>query len=559
MQRDHIRPAVTIALMGALAGPLAAQPAGSPARQTTAPLSPFIPLDDPAYEQIDHLVGSGLIRTVIYGIRPYTHREFARLVAEAHAQRLRPGAPALSVASARMLEGLRTRFATDSSLFRPLLRSRHEQVTTELVWLDSPARAIPAAPVGRIDDAVINPLLNTRAGRRYGQGLTLAVEPRVALPFGRQLLLTIAPRVVGGLPTGGQVTGRFAQATLQEATLGVKAWNLVAEVGRQPLQWGPGMDGGLMFSSSSRPVDLVRVRLDAPWRAPSVLKWLGLMRGTVLLADLGAGQNFPHAKIGAYRLSGQVTSYFELSAQVLVHGGGRGAPSTSLAERFKDFVPALKYLMQDDTTQFSNKLAGWDLRFRVPALQGLQLYWEAAFDDMDPRRWRSTGWQDGGHIFGASVAQLGPGGALKATAEFHHTGLRFYRHTVFSSGLAFNGTLLGSPLGPMGDAGVLRLVHDAGTGRRARLDLAVERRGGELWSTTWDGPNTDNFRFVVAEARPAEWRRRALLHFARDQQRRGTQALEIGIEQVLDAGFVRGAARWNALVGARTTWRWPAR
>jgi len=510
-------------------------------RPLSAQPSPFVPLEDAAYEQLDQLVGSGLVRTVIYGQRPYTRREITRIVTEARAQAARRPS---SAATARVLQQLVARFVTDSA---PGMRS----LTSEALWLDSPERPIPPNPTGFIEDGVVNPLLNARSGRRYGQGTTLAVEGRVAQPLGSHLLFTLAPRAAAG----GQQADRFAQLTLQEATLSAQAWNLVVDVGRQPLQWGPSMDGGLMLSSSSRPLDLVRVRTDAPWRAPGPLRWLGLLRGTLLLADLGAGQNFPGAKVGAYRLSGQVTSYFELSAQVLVQGGGRGAPTTTFRERVVDFIPALKYTLPDDTTQFSNKLAGWDMRVRLPGLQGAQLYWEAAFDDMDPRRWGSTFWEDAGHVFGASVAQLGPQGALKATAEFHHTGLRYYRHTIFSSGLAFNGTLLGSPLGPMGDAGVLRFVHDAGTGRRARLELSAERRGGDVWANVWDTPNTDNFRFVLVTAKPAEWRHRAQLMLERDAAGGRAQSVHVAIERVRDAAFVPGVMGWNALMGLRTTWR----
>lgn len=527
--------------------------------------SPFVPVHDPAYAQIDQLVGSGLVRTVLYGQRPYTQREIARLVREARAQLAQrdasrdaaapPPAGGTSAASRRVLAQLAARFGDD-----PRARAAAQRTLDgELAWLDSPARAIPPAPTGFIDDATVNPLLNARAGRRYGQGPTVALEPRMVQPLGRHLLLTAAARLsAGGHPGPGGTSGgdpRFAQAALQEATLGTSFRNLVLEVGRQPLQWGPALDGGLLLSASSRPLDLVRIRTEAPWRAPSLLKWLGLLRGTILLADLGAGQNFPHAKVGAYRLSGQVTSYFELSAQVLVQGGGRGSPGTSLRERVIDFIPALKYSLPDDTTQFSNKLAGWDMRLRIPPLQGLQLYWEAAFDDMDPRRWRSTAWEDGGHIVGASMGQLAPGGALTAAAEFHHTGLRYYRHTVFASGVAFNGTLLGSPLGPMGDAGVVRLVHDAGTGRRARLQLAVERRGGDVWANAWDTPATDNFRFVLVTPRPAEWRHRATLELERDGVHGHRTAVHAGLERVRDAGFVRGAGRWNMIAGLRTNWR----
>jgi hypothetical protein len=262
------------------------------------------------------------------------------------------------------------------------------------------------------------------------------------------------------------------------AALSASRWNLRVDVGRQPLVWGQALDGGLLLSTSGPPLDMIRVSTEAPWRAPWLFKWLGMLRGSALLADLGPRQNFPHAKLAAYKLSGQITSYFEFSASVMAQQGGRGAPTTDVWNRFIDLVPALKYALPDDDSQFSNKFAGWDMRFRIPALHGAQLYMESVFDDMDPRRWRSTWWEDGGHIVGASLAQLGPEGAWSAVAEYHHTGLRYYQHTVFSSGLSSNRTLLGDPLGPQGDGGLLRITRDAGTRTRVQFDLALERRGG---------------------------------------------------------------------------------
>ena len=519
---------VFAALLITWAGALSAQP------------SPRVPLTDPVYEVLDQVIGSGLVRTVIYGERPYTRREIGRIVAEASAH---AKTRQVSRSTTAQLARLNARFADEKD--RPAV----QWVSADVIGLDSPSRDIPPAPVGAVA-ADLNPLLNGRGGRRFGQGPTFATEASTIWSLGRHLLITAQPRVA----LGGTGASRFAEASMQELSVAGSLGNLVAEVGRQPLIWGPGIDGGLMLSSSGRPLDMIRVSTAAPWRAPWVFKWLGLLRATGFLADLGPRQNFPNAKVAAYKLSGQVTSYFELAAAVLVHEGGRGAPEVSLYQRFIDLVPALKYTLPNSTVQFSNKLAGWDMRFRIPKLHGLQLYSEHVFDDMDPRRWKSTLWQDGGHVVGASLAQLGSGGGVVATAEFHHTGLRFYQHTPFTSGITFNRTLLGDPLGPQGDGGYLRFRHDGGGSTSWRLDAAVERRGGDSWGTTSDTPGDANFRFVLVQQRPAEWRQRLALQWSLAPTVGQRFTLQTGVERVRDAGFVAGARRMNSMLGAQWTW-----
>ena len=508
--------------------------------------SPRVPLGDPTYEALDVIVGSGLVRTIVYGQRPFTQREVARIIAEANVQAARRP---VSVTTQRVLAKLTARFPTDSANVTPPRTTAAQFASIELLALDSPSRDIPPAPVGSVA-ADINPLLNNRGGRRYGAGPTLAVDAGGAWTLGDHVLLALQPR----LAAGGNASARFADATVQGASVAVSARNLVFELGRQPIVWGQAMDGGLLFSSSGRPLDMIRIATARPWRAPWLFGWLGLLRGTALLADLGPNQNFPHAKIAAYKLSGQITSYFEFSAGVLVHEGGRGAPPASLVDRFVDLVPALKYTLPDHTTQFSNKLAGFDSRVRIPQLHGLQLYSEHVFDDMDPRRWRSTLWEDGGHIVGASLAQLGANGAVSVTTEFHHTGLRYYQHTPFTSGVTFNRTLLGDPLGPQGDGGYLRLAHDAGRKQRWRIDGAIERRGGDIWATASTGAREDFFHFVLVKQQPAEWRRRLTARWELSPNRWQRLTVEGGIERVRDAAFVGGAQRTNALAGVQWAW-----
>jgi hypothetical protein len=251
----------------------------------------------------------------------------------------------------------------------------------------------------------------------------------------------------------------------------------------------------------------------------------------------------------AYKLASFPTQRFELAATVLAIQRGRGAPKTTGWEHFKDLIPALKYLMEDDTTQFSNKMAGWEYRLRIPEWRGLQLYAEHAFDDMDPRRWASTFWEDGGLVFGASLQNLAGDGALSGAFEFHHTGLRFYQHTIFRTGMAFNGTLLGNPLGNDANGVYLRLRWDAGRASALTVDAAVERRDGDLYATLSDPPRDDNFRFVKLANHPAEWRTRVVGSWMRDGIGRRT-GLQLGVERVRNFTFVSGRSRTNVLVGA---------
>jgi len=301
----------------------------------------------------------------------------------------------------------------------------------------------------------------------------------------------------------------------------------------------------------------VRIANDTPFYAPSFLRHLGPLRATLLVADLGDYQRFPHSNVIAYKLSGNpISSRFELSASVQSEQGGRGAPAGTVWDHFEDIIPALKYLLPDNKTQFSNKMAGWEYRFRVPEWRGLQLYLEHQFDDMDPRRWRSTLWEDGGHIAGLSLANLGDGGALSGTAEFHHTGIRYYEHRVFNSGVAFDRALIGDPLGPKGDGGYLQLRWDRGGASTFTVDGAIERRSGNVYTAVSNlDVGESDFHFERLEAKPAEWRRRIVASWVLNAPNRRL-TVDAGFERAANFAFVGGATRNNVLAAATLEWSW---
>lgn len=496
-----------------------------------------VPVQDPVYRDLDRLIALRLVEVGLYGQRPYSRREIARIVKEAQAS---IAARQVSVSTRNIVQRLTNRFVDDVRMLdeRKTATRSSIRLAGEVLYRSSSARAIPNDSVGKLT-ATIDPLMDGRAGRAYGNGLNVAPEVRLEHQ---------SAFVMGALHYRLLATGADTRGRIEAASVLIPIRNVTIEAGRQPIVWGQGMEGGLLFSSSGKPLDMVRLSTDLPFKG-WFIKGTSPMRGSLIAADLGSRQYFPHSILIAYKLSGHpFTNRFELAASVLGVQGGRGAPPGSLSDHVMDLIPPLKYLLPDNTAQFSNKMAGWEYRLRLPELRGLQVYAEHAFEDMDPRRWKSTFWEDGGHIVGVSMHDLAPDGSLSAAWEFHHTGLRFYKHGVFRSGLTFNGTLFGDPLGTQGNGSYLRLSWDPGQARSLTTTVAVERRTGDSYNAVSVGPNEEDYHFERLEAFPPEWRTRldATYQF---RWRTRDLSMRAGWERVRDFAFLSGNRRHNVAFG----------
>jgi hypothetical protein len=508
-----------------------------------------VAVQDPVYRDLDRLLGSGIVRTMIVGQKPYSRREIARIVAAASkAESTTTVSPTVAGILARLRGDYEVEINALTGKAGIARGATLDVVSLEVLGTNSAARAIPFDSTGSVD-ADLNPLLSGRAGRTYRPGVNSAVEGEMSVRALHQLVFRARER--GYVSENGGSS--FSGGDLLAASGSLLLRNVITEVGRQQFVWGQGMEGGLLGSTSGRPLDMVRIATDTPFYLPWALKHLGPMRETFIVASLGRNQAFPGSYVIAYKASGNPWSpRFEFSASVFSEQGGTGAPSATYRDRIIDLIPALQYTLpagDKSHAQISNKFAGWEYRYRAPELGGMQIYIEHQFDDMDPRRWRSTLWEEGGHIAGVSFASLGGDGALSATAEYHHTGIRYYKHAVFSSGVEFNRTLLGDPLGNQGNAGYLRLAWDHGGPSTLSIDGALERRGGNYYAAREDGapPHETNFHFDLLKPGPAEWRQRAVMNWEYRMARVWRSSIQVGYEAARNYAFVKDASRNNFL------------
>jgi capsule assembly protein Wzi len=516
-----------------------------------------VPVQDLAYRHVERLVAEGLVDTVHVGQRPYSRRAVARIAAEAERNlpRLEMKASDTTLSSSAraafarrlgraraVLAALRAEFGTDGGAGTRLV----ESAAADWTWTNSPPRVVPSDELGGIS-AVTNPLVDYQLGRRYVDGGNLAIETTHRVRLLPILAAAARVRTWNGWAEPSDSGGHRVTAEALYGQLALR--NVLVEVGRDHLFYGQGMRASLSVSGNAPALDMVKLASDAPFRMPWFLRGLGPTRASFFIADLGERQNFPGAKLIGYKWSFLPSPRVEFGVSVTNQMGGRGSPTAAFGDRLLDLVPIIDPLtLGSRDIEISNKFAGMDVRVRFPAARGLEWYAEFLLDDFDHRRIWGSFRDDAGWISGINLPRLTGDGRLQLTAEVQRTGLRYYQHVQFNSGVTFDNRIIGNALGPKSRAAYLRLSWDQGATSSLSLDGAFELRGNDRYRTAWIDSVENRWRFVKVERRPHETRARIALTWSGEfSPTRPRVFAELGYERVGNFAFVEGRERDNVL------------
>lgn len=520
-----------------------------------------VSVTETVYRDIHKLVAFNLVDAIIVGQRPYSRSEIARIAAEAErnlprlsrrlqdptiSQVTRADVRARMQAIARILDRLRRDYHEELARLGVLAddaQSRAvdvvDRIELSFFSVNSPARSIPDAGVaGYGIDAIVNPLVQNRQGREIVNGNTISLESEHRLRASQYLVFFGRPRLQLGLARNGQPD--VNHVVMQDLNVKLVFKNFAVEFGRDHLLWGQGRHVGSLISANPRGFDMVKIGNESPFVLPWIFRLAGPTKFTVFLADLGPNQNFPGATLLGYKLSIKPFRILELGGGLLDQSGGEGAPEGSLLERIIDALP----ILEDFAGNFSisSRLATIDFRLRVPAARGMELFGELAIDDWDLGRLRAMLVVEAGHIFGVHIPRLMDTGEVDLTLEYHHTGIRTYRHNQFRSGLTLDQFVIGDPLGPDGKGLYVNLNWDVDEDNLLSFDGAFERRSRDqysfqhpMWITIQSFPKEKRFRTV------GSWSRRV------PGERPLSIQTQLGYERVTNFGFVAGGNRNNFL------------
>lgn len=395
---------------------------------------------DVALDDVARLEAFGLVPRGWSAQRPLSVGRVAWIIRDARAWMARRAAPDGVVDDVdAILTRLERRFVPGSE------SSASGSVGLEVGGGRSPAHTIPlnSADIGGVD-AVVNPLWAYQGGREYGDKHTAAVFGGGALGLGRHVALGLSGRSAA-LASSGPRAGR-GDTTLESGYLRAVLGTMALEIGRDSWSWGWGGTTGLLFSDNAPPLDMVRVSTDRPLH----LFLLGDTEFTLVSADLGPRQNFPHTKLFGAKITTHPVPGLELGVGSLNKQGGEGAPAASVTDRIKDLSIVWDLFRKGRDYLFSEKIVSTDFRATFPAARGLSIYGQVIVTDFDAQRLHDIFTADAGYLTGVSLPRLGASQRHSLGVEWQRLGPTLYRHHQFTSGMAVEGFLHGAEIGPDG-------------------------------------------------------------------------------------------------------------
>ena len=515
-----------------------------------AQASPYVPIMDPAYIELDALAAIGLVEVPSLLQRPYSRLAFGRLIKQA-----RINMDSLSDTRGRFRESLarlEEKFSVEIALLcddtglpcavanpNSVLR----EVRVDFTMASSPGRDMRTAysPEDFIR-GVVNPLLQRNSGRVLSDGLTGGLEATLDIQLTSHMSAQLRPRAWVARPQGAAELG---DATLLDGYLRGVFGGFGLEVGRNHIVRGRSRDAGPLLSNNSRGLDMVRLSRESPWALPWLFRFLGPVTGAAWVADLGSDRFIPHSKLIGFELGARPTRYLELGLGLLNHQGGEGAPEASWGDRLRDI-----FLIMPAGAEISDKILSVDMVLTFPS-SGIELFASALSTDPDYQlsyRIAESWWDEAIWVTGLKWSGFGSDGRFDTWIEGRHAGVRPHTHHQFKDGLTVDGRVFGDPLGPLSNSWQSGIAW-TGTEDILQVELFREVYSGD----DWENEGTP-FQWVRVKNNPDEIRLRIITNWTRNHEMSELQtSVRFGYEHVTRFDFT-DVNRSNYMAQVQFTW-----
>lgn len=451
--------------------------------------STFVSVDSWVYPIFERLAGLGYVKSAMFGMKPWTRTECARLTDEA-GDVLRDklaGDGRVDELSAQMIGALEKEFAAELLV---LGGGRNRSAALESVY--TRVLSIMGPPLtdgyhfgqtidydfGRPNRRGTNAIAGASAYATYGP---LAVQFRgeyqhapSAPPLSDAVLDVIALRdfIPRPAPTRFNTINRFRLLDTS-ASLTIANWQL--SFGKQTLNWGsgPSATGGLLFSNNAEPLYMARITRALAHRLPGPLRLLGPVRSEFFVSRLQGHQIFAGPIIYGHRVTTKPGRNFEVSfgRTTLLGGGDRRVTFSGFVRSFfgiKQRIPGATPGggLNTGTFREGDSRNSFDWSWRIPGVrEWLTFYGELYADDdeagfMNPTKavykpgiWlsRIPGLQQMDLRFEVANSES-PG-------RQQHRGSLNYWNFEFPDGHTNNGSLIGNTVGRQGRALRTRLTY----------------------------------------------------------------------------------------------------
>lgn len=480
--------------------------------------------DDISYRYLDVLNASGLLQHYISTARPLSRLQIASLIEEAQenyqadldidtsqgfentTQRVRH----LNHISA-LLHWFTKEYQIEisalqngNSALSGARINKPDFVNIRTSFVNQNARAATSPIAGAGINSRVQPLLANEHGRERLDGTTFELEFGTSAQISPFINITARPRlsIIGGRPTNSSPSDPFPS----EAYINIGDRYFALTAGRRSVTWGPGINGGLLFSENARALDMINLSNPEMVKIP----YLGAFTVNTFVAHMGDASSLANHYVEAARVDWQPIRYISLAAQHAVQIGGQGSISPSAGQATQEFFGKR-------TGVTSNHMGGFDLTLHGPdVLRGAQIFGELLWENKNSIAWRA----------GTRLPRLTYDGGWSLAAQFTHVDTGVYRSAQYTSGWALNQFALGQHSGPGSSEALVKITRDLTPGSQMSLETAILRRD--------------------ANGAPSnEWSSRTIVRLHQKMSKLIALELSSGYEHVNNSQFVSGRTNNN--------------
>ncbi len=237
------------------------------------------------------------------------------------------------------------------------------------------------------------------------------------------------------------------------------------EIAREVLQFGNAAHGSLLLSGATSPITFARFGF-RPHVIGSPLSFLGPTTFQLFVTTETGSKLTPGAHLMGVHLGFRPFTWFEFALLELYQFNGPGINGLGLT----DLMKMLFYIGDADLNLRRQKQLATHLGFHItPAIQ---FYFQFAFDSLGPvSRWFAD---DASWLVGLWLANLGK---LGIRLEYVQTVPSAYQAAPWKSGLVYDGTPVGHPLGPDAEGIYVDLHFPDIKEWRPDFGVSYEKRG----------------------------------------------------------------------------------
>ncbi|MGD8399339.1 MAG: capsule assembly Wzi family protein [Bacillota bacterium] len=413
----------------------------SPDRMVTA----NVPLDSPVYLYLAKLEGLGYLEGLLPDTRPYSRMQAARWVRQAQAH-LRDNPVPTYVRT--IVAALATEFAPELAAFdggetREAGFNCHlQELTWNNVYYDGASMDQTQLR------ATYQPLAINQDGYQFAEEFNSILTARIEGNCQDHLVFSLTPRFSCDQAKDGS-------SELKAGYLKTGFGNLQLQLGKDARWWGPGQRGSLPLTNNAKPQVTLELANLEPIRFHGLLRFLKQMDGRFFISEQDEERDVKGASFVGFRAAVAPSANFNFGGSLTAIVGGDG--HVLHGRDYLDFFTGENAAIA--ASDRWNSLAGFDFRWRVPQLNGLQVYGELYGEDQAKAFGIVPTPSKNAYLAGLRLPGLTADGSWDLTFETAHTIGCSYKHSLYRDGYTYRGNIIGDAMGPDATRYYCRLSH----------------------------------------------------------------------------------------------------